>query len=97
MSFRITIKHFWNTFRFYSSYLLLAFYIVIGILFLFTDKWIDMISSGRKTIGTVIVLFGLLRFYIAYRRYKKKHARIISIKESIHLKEKKENVPTASE
>lgn len=45
-------------------------------MFLFTDTWIDLLPKGRSIIGIVLILFGTLRFYIAYRRYINKLMRI---------------------
>jgi cytochrome c biogenesis protein CcdA len=92
MSFKFKIKHGWNKLRFYISFLLLTFYLIIGFLFVFTNTWVDMIPKGRVTIGIVILAFGALRFFVAYRRYKKKHARIHSLKEEKQIKEKNEKV-----
>ena len=47
-------------------------------MFLFTDTWIDLLPKGRSIIGIVLILFGSLRFYIAYRRYINKILRISS-------------------
>lgn len=76
MSFRIKLKYSWNKLRFYLSFLLLGFYLTIGILFLFTDTWVDLLPKGRTIIGIALILFGALRFYIAYRRYINKLMRI---------------------
>lgn len=84
MSVKIKIKHSWNKLRFYLSFLLLAFYLTIGFLFLFTDTWIDLLPQGRSSIGIVLILFGTLRFYIAYRRYINK---LLRIKSSVKEKE----------
>ena len=72
MSFRKTF----NRLRFYSGYLLLAFYLVIGILFLFTDTWSGLLPKGRPLIGISLILWGILRFYVAYRRYINKAVRL---------------------
>jgi cytochrome c biogenesis protein CcdA len=88
MSVKIKIKHSWNKLRFYLSFLLLAFYLTIGFLFLFTDTWIDLLPQGRSSIGIVLILFGTLRFYIAYRRYINKLLRIktsVKEKETAHV------------
>jgi len=50
-------------------------------MFLFTDTWIDLLPKGRSVIGIVLILFGALRFYIAYRRYINKLFRIKANKE----------------
>ena len=72
MKTKIKIKQGWNIFLFYFSFLLLFFYLILGFLFLFTNMWIDFLPKGRGLIGLFLVLFGILRFYIAYRRYKNK-------------------------
>ena len=82
MSFKIKLKHYSNKLRFYLSFLLLAFYIVIGYLFLFTDVWADLLPKGRNTVGIVLFLFGAFRFYIAYRRYINKSIKIKSLIET---------------
>ena len=82
MSFKIKLKYSWNRLRFYLSFLLFAFYLTIGIMFLFTDTWIDLMPKGRSIIGIVLILFGALRFYIAYRRYINKVLRIKSVVEA---------------
>ena len=88
MNFKITIKHIWNKLRLYLSFLLFIFYLIIGILFLFTDTWVDFLSKGRVIIGIVLILFGIVRLYIAYRRYADKHKHI----KIQHFKKKKELV-----
>lgn len=83
MSFKLKLKHSWNRLRFYLSFLLFAFYLTIGFMFLFTDTWIDLLPKGRSVVGIVLIFFGTLRFYIAYRRYINK---LLRIKTSIELK-----------
>jgi cytochrome c biogenesis protein CcdA len=65
-----------NKLRFYSSFLLLLFYIVVGILFLFTDTWEDLLPKSRFAIGIILILFGAVRFYVAYRRFLSKKNRL---------------------
>jgi hypothetical protein len=69
-------RHFINKIRFYSGYLLLAFYLTVGILFIFTEMWADLIPKGRALIGISLILWGVLRFYVAYRRYINKALKI---------------------
>ena len=88
MTTKIIIKHSWNKIRYYLSFVLFAFYIVVGGMFLFSDIWADLLPKGRAIIGIILILFGVLRFYIAYRRYVNKHAKIQT------LKTKKENAST---
>ena len=72
----MSFKKNYNRIRFYLSFLLLAFYAVVGILFLFTDTWADLLPKSRFAIGIILILFGILRFYIAYRRYVNKNIRL---------------------
>ena len=76
MTTRIKIKKRWNALRFYLSFLLLLFYFVVGGIFLFSDIWADLLPQGRSIIGIILILFGALRFYIAYRRYATKNKTI---------------------
>jgi hypothetical protein len=66
----------WNKLRFYFSFPLLAFYLAVGGVFLFTDQWADLLPKGRYITGIILTLFGILRFYIAYRRYANKQRKI---------------------
>jgi uncharacterized membrane protein YidH (DUF202 family) len=50
----------------------LGFYLTVGFVFLFTEVWADLVPKGRYMIGLLLVLFGLLRFYVAYRRFNGK-------------------------
>lgn len=62
-------------------------------MFLFTDTWIDLLPKGRSIIGIVLILFGALRFYIAYRRYINKLMRIkMSIEEKQPTQTEEANV-----
>ena len=81
MGFKIKLKYYSNKLRFYLSFLLLVFYTVISYMFLFTDVWADLLPKGRNVVGIVLFLFGILRFYIAYRRYINKSIKIKSLTE----------------
>ena len=76
MNFKITLKNIWNKLRLYLSFLLFAFYLTIGILFLFTDTWSDFLPEGKEIVGLVLILFGILRLYVAFKRYQNKHKHI---------------------
>ena len=89
MSFKVTLKYSWNKLRFYLSFLLLAFYLSIAFAFFFTNAWVDLLPKGRVVIGIVLFLFGILRFYVAYRRYINKKRKItytIEIKKDEEVK-----------
>ena len=94
MKTKTKLKQGWNILLFYFSFLLLFFYLILGFLFLFTTWWIDMLPKGRGLIGLFLVLFGLFRFYISYRRYKNKKDRFKSITDQVQLKKEKQNVTT---
>lgn len=96
MDFKITLKNIWNKLLLYLSFLLFVFYLVIGILFLFTDTWIHFLPEGREIIGSVLIFYGILRLYLAYRRYKNKHKHIktLSPKKKKELTNESQNVKT---
>ncbi len=96
VNIKITITHIWNKLRLYLSFILFIFYLIIGILFLFTDTWIYFLPQGRLVIGSVLILYSFLRLFIAYRRYKKKHKHIktLSPKKKRQLTEETQNVTT---
>jgi TRAP-type C4-dicarboxylate transport system permease small subunit len=88
MSLKLKIKHIWNHLLLQLSLILFAFYLTIGCLFLFTDNWIDFVPVGRNIIGGILVIFGCIRFYNSYRRYRTKHEKILALKkEKLHLEE----------
>jgi cytochrome c biogenesis protein CcdA len=89
MAEKIKMKMIWNRLRLYASVFLLAFYIVVGGVFIFSDTWADLLPNGRYVIGIVLILFGVLRFYVAYRRYMNKDAQLkapIKVKENAPAK-----------
>lgn len=73
MNKKIKFKTKMNKLRYYLSYMLFAFYLVIGSVFLFSDVWADFLPSGRYLTGIILILFGVLRFYISYKRYLRKN------------------------
>lgn len=90
MNKKLKIMKAWNHARFYFTFLLLAFYFTISFLFLFTNTWIGFIPKGRGLIGLFLLVFGIVRFYVAYRRYKQKQIAIQSLKEKRQLEKKKQ-------
>lgn len=80
-------RHLLNKIRFYSVFLLLAFYIGVGLVFIFTDIWADLLPKSRFLIGIILILWGILRFYVAYKRYLSKAMRL-------HQLSKREDVKT---
>ena len=82
MSIRFRIKQIWNGLLFQLSFFLLAFYLIMGLLFLFSDIWADIVPKRRDIIGITLLVFGSLRFYVAYRRYKIKHEKLQDLKKA---------------
>jgi uncharacterized membrane protein YidH (DUF202 family) len=78
MNLKIILKNIWNKLLLYLSFLLFAFYLTIGILFLFTDTWSGFLPKGKEIVGLVLIIFGILRLFVSYRRYinKSKHINI---------------------
>lgn len=66
----------WNAARFYLSFFLLGFYLSIASVFLFTNYWENFLPKKRYIIGIILALYGTIRFFIAYIRYKKKKKKI---------------------
>jgi amino acid permease len=91
MGIKAIIHIVWNKLRLYFSFLLLVFYLVVGCLFLFSDIWICFLPKGKEIVGSALVLFGLFRFYVAYRRYKQKHMKIQELKQRNQKKKEPEN------
>lgn len=73
---KIKFKTSMNKLRYYLSYLLLGFYLVVGTIFLFSDVWADFIPAGRPLIGLLLILFGVFRFYVSYKRYLNKNLKL---------------------
>lgn len=82
MSFKVKLRYRWNKLRFYLSFLLLAFYLTLGGFLLFTDEWSSMLPKGRVWVGIILIVFGGIRFYIAYRRFINKRLKIRNKTES---------------
>lgn len=72
----------------------MVFYLTVGFLFLFSDIWSHFLPEGRVIIGSVLILYSVLRFYIAYRRFKAKHTKIQILKDKKQITSQPENVPT---
>jgi cytochrome c biogenesis protein CcdA len=81
MSKKFKFKYSWNRLRFYLGVLLLLFYLVLGFLFIFTNTWSDLLPDTRFIIGISLIIFGIFRFYVSYRRFVNKKIRITLQKE----------------
>jgi hypothetical protein len=50
---------------------MVAVYLALGLLFLFTDIASDIFPANRKPIGIVFIFYGLFRALITIRKLKK--------------------------
>lgn len=71
MTKRHKIRSYWNHFRYYLSFPLVLFYVIVGGIFLFSNTWIDFVPKGRIAIGLGLVFFAILRFFVARKRHAK--------------------------
>ncbi|HRG51821.1 MAG TPA: hypothetical protein PLL00_03220 [Bacteroidia bacterium] len=59
-----------NKIRYYSVFLMVAIYIALGLLFLFTDIAVDKFPAYRKEIGAVMLVYAAIRTFSTVRRIK---------------------------
>lgn len=59
-----------NKIRYYSTFIMVAVYLALGLLFLFTDIAIDKFPAYRKEIGIVMVVYAAIRTFSTVRRIK---------------------------
>ena len=50
---------------------MVAVYLALGLLFLFTDVAVDTFPSYRKPIGIVLLLYAAIRTLLQYSKYKR--------------------------
>lgn len=49
---------------------MIAIYLALGLLFLFTDIGVDRFPAYRKEIGVVMLIYGVLRAFTTVRKIK---------------------------
>ncbi|HET6227105.1 MAG TPA: hypothetical protein VFF27_12550 [Bacteroidia bacterium] len=59
-----------NKIRYYSTFVMVAIYLALGLLFLFTDIRIDTFPAYRKEIGIVMLVYAGIRTYTTVRKIK---------------------------
>ena len=59
-----------NKIRYYSTFLMVAIYLALGLLFLFTDIGIDKFPNYRIEIGVVMLVYGAIRTFTTMRKIK---------------------------
>jgi hypothetical protein len=57
--------------RYYSNFIMVAFYLALGLLFLFTEIAIDIFPENRVPIGIVFICYGLFRTGMTIWKIKK--------------------------
>jgi len=50
-----------NKIRYYFGFLMVAVYLALGLLFLFTDIAIDTFPANRQPIGIIFIVYGVFR------------------------------------
>jgi hypothetical protein len=59
--------------RYYSGFLMIAVYVALGLLFLFTDIASDTFPVYRKPVGCVFILYAAMRAFLNIRKQKEKN------------------------
>jgi len=59
-----------NKIRYYSGFIMVALYLGIGLLFLFTDIAIETFPAYRGPVGGLLVVYAGFRMYSIIKRYK---------------------------
>lgn len=59
-----------NKLRYYPAFIMVAVYLALGLLFLFTDIAVDLFPFYRKQIGFVMVVYGAFRTFSTMRKIK---------------------------
>jgi hypothetical protein len=59
-----------NKIRYYSSFVMAAIYLVIGLLFLFSDIAIQTFPEYRKPVGLVLIAYAAFRTYSTITKLK---------------------------
>lgn len=52
---------------------MIAVYLTLGLLFLFTDIAIDTFPVYRKPVGIIMIVYGVLRTFLTIRKIKNQH------------------------
>lgn len=66
-----TTKSLLENTRYYSNFLMIAVYLALGALFLFSDVGIQFFPSNRAEAGGVLIAYAAYRFYSTYKKIKK--------------------------
>jgi hypothetical protein len=59
-----------RTFAIISGFVMVVFYMLVGLLFMFSNAFIQMVPKYRTAIGFFMFLYGLFRLWGNYKMYK---------------------------
>ena len=62
-----------NKFRYYIHFLMVALYLALGLLFLFTEVAIDTFPENRQAIGIVFIIYGSFRLVATIYKLRKQN------------------------
>jgi hypothetical protein len=60
-----------NKIRYYSNFIMVAFYLTFGFLFLFTEIAIDTFPAYRTPLGIVFICYGVFRMILTIQKIRK--------------------------
>ena len=61
-----------NKIRYYSGFIMVALYLVIGLLFLFTDLAIQTFPVYREAVGGLLIVYAVFRLYSIIKHIRQK-------------------------
>ncbi|MCW3083182.1 MAG: hypothetical protein JWP12_548 [Bacteroidetes bacterium] len=61
-----------NKLRYYVNFIMVAVYLALGLLFLFTDIAEETFPANRKAVGTVLLVYGCFRMIITIQKLKRR-------------------------
>ncbi len=62
--------------RYCFNFIMIAFYLIIGGLFLFSDVLIHIFPVYREAVGLIFIIYGAFRLYLSIKRKGKKAGEI---------------------
>jgi uncharacterized protein with PQ loop repeat len=60
-----------NKIRYYAHFLMVALYLALGLLFLFTDIAVETFPANRTPIGIAFIIYGLFRMIMTIQKIRK--------------------------
>ncbi len=60
-----------NKFRYYSNFVMVAVYLALGLLFLFSEIGIDYFPAFRKQIGCIMIVYAVIRIILTRSKFKR--------------------------